>query len=59
MKCKRSKNESNNFVTYIFGNFVISSDCHKYELTSVLAAFYSCHSNHCVKSCFQDMFNQL
>ena len=36
-----------------------SSDCYKCEVTSVLAAIFSCSSSHYLTLYFQNMFNKL
>ena len=55
------KNESNYFVTFKYFWLTLQplQDCHKYGITSVLAAIYSCSSSHYLTSYFQNMFNKL
>ena len=58
MKCEWLKNESNYFVTCKYFRLILQplQDCYKCELTSVLAAIYSCSSSHYLTSYFQNMF---
>ena len=51
VKCQWLNNESNYFVCFV--DLATSSDCYKCELTSVLAAIYSCSSSHYLTSYFK------
>ena len=60
MKCEWLKNESNYFVTCKYFRLILQPlQTYKCELTSVLAAIYSCSSSHYLTSYFQNMFNKL